>query len=82
MSQVTYIKCDGCKVVAAPEIAKAFRRVAVVDQTADVCSIECAQVWVAEQFERFPEFRIPSHSMLGCEGAYLRPYRRPGVVDA
>lgn len=51
MSQVTYTLCDTCKVAATPEVVKRYKRISVSIESADVCSLECAQVWIAEQFE-------------------------------
>lgn len=66
MSQLTVMVCDGCSVTATEEAAKRFWHVAVGAVQADICSIECAQVWVARQFELFavsvPERAIPSCS--------------------
>lgn len=52
MTFISYNVCDVCRVQEVRTLLPAFRKVAVSDQMADVCSIECAQVWVAEEFER------------------------------
>lgn len=53
MSQLTFVKCDGCHVLLTPDAARLRRmaRIGLGAESGDVCSVECAQVWIAHQFE-------------------------------
>ena len=51
MATYTVTICDGCGVHVSPTTARVRVRVSVSDKSAEVCSLECAQRWMAAMWE-------------------------------
>lgn len=64
MSQLQYLRCDGCKVAFTKNAAEVAHMmvIALGPESGDVCSVECAMLWVAEQLEnKQMSFRLTSY---------------------
>lgn len=75
MSQLAFVKCDGCHVLLTPDAARLTRmaRIGLGAESADVCSVECAQSWIAAQFEHniIWSRELPLTSMIDPDGQAL-----------